>query len=218
MTIVRLLILGTWAGSLAACSDGGGEADPVVPDSARFTALVAEAESLYFEHTPNYNEVLPVSGSATFEGAAAFATETEISDAIADIDNGDPDSDDIPPREYIILANPSMASDVTMTADFGTGSIEGRFDNFEGAAGVEIDGSLAITNGEINRDRGEFQADVGGTLIVDGVEVTHTEGPFIGMHGNFFGEGVQALAGSTATVATSAAGEEVVYGVFTAVR
>lgn len=206
-----------WVGAalgLAACGDGGGDGGPVVPDSARFTELSAEASDLYFEHQGASAESLPASGSATFEGAAAFATERDLAEAAAGLD---PDEEPLP-RDWAVLASPSMVSDVTLTADFGSNAVEGRVHDFEGAAGVEIDGELAITDGGIDRDRGTFQADLGGTLTVDGEDVTYANGPFVGVNGSFQGEGVEALQGSTASVATGAAGEEVVYGVFTAER
>lgn len=215
MTIARSLSLMLVAANLTACSSGGDSDDPMVPDSARFTELAAEANDLHDEHWFSTAESLPVSGSATFEGAAAYATQSEI-DAN--------EYDDLPPPNYLaVLADPSMVSEVTMTADFENRTIEGRMHDFEGAGGVEIDGELVVTNGQIYDNQGGFEADINGTLNADGVETTYSDGSNLGVSGHFSddddGQSVDAVFGEIVTVGTSATGEEEnLHGVFTAER
>lgn len=213
MTVARSLLLTVAAASLAACSDVGSED---VADSARFAELVAASTDLAYQNNigigPTEAVDVPVSGSATFEGFASFTTKSDYEAAYAEaLEDGDPF-----PRDIFIAQHPAIVSDLTMTADFEAGTIEGRAHDFEGAGGAEVEGELAIANGRIDPVDGgpHFEADLDGTLTEDGTDVAY-DGEFIG---HFVGDDAQGLRASGEALATSAAGEEIVYGVISADR
>ena len=114
---------------------------------------------------------MPVGGAATYDGAAVYSN----------VDT-DPNA---------IIANPTSASRVEITADFNAMEIGGRLYDFRSSdPNVTINGGLALVNGFIVNNT--VAADILGTLTVDGTARDHTGARLLGA---FQGQNAQALSG-----------------------
>ena len=152
------------------------------------------------DYTPAAN--VPVSGSATYSGAAAYKADSSIPP-----DLGYPD------YENAILTNPEFVSEVKLTANFGSSSISGVFSNFHSAAAGPLDGGLRITNGTINGN-GSFSGDVSGNVGVPGALR-----PAIGTtSGDFVGDGAEYVLGYIGVDSLAIESGERVYGVYTGIK
>lgn len=191
MKILQSLALVAATGGLSACSS---DDDFNLSDPPTFDDLAVEEANLIGEYAgEDFTPVddMPTSGSATYNGVAAYSSSEVSPDAIR--------------------ADPDSLSSITMTADFSSSDIFGRAHDFQSARGIDIDGGLEITGGTITGN--DFDANMGGTLTEDGVEVSYDGG----VVGDFVGEGAEALEGSSAAVATPEDGDPyVVRGVFIA--
>ncbi len=128
--------------SLAAC--GGGGSDALSFDDLRDDGLALIARYDDADLTPVNR--MPTSGSARYEGVAAFAEGEEIE---------------------LDASNATVLSEVSLIADFRTGAVTGGFDNFRSYFdGTEIRGSIPISNGQIEDN--VFVADAAGTLTSNG--------------------------------------------------
>jgi hypothetical protein len=174
------------------------------PTRASFDQVANQAKSLFDEqvdidYTPVAN--VPVSGKATYSGAAAYKTDSNIPP-----DLGYPD------YENAILTNPEFVSEVKLTANFESSSINGVFSNFHSAAAGPLDGGLRITNGTI--DGGFFAGDVSGNVGVPGAVR-----PAIGTtSGDFVGDGAEYVLGYIALDSLAIESGERVYGVYTGIK
>ncbi len=195
MNILQSLALVAATGGLSACSsDGGDGGGSIGGDAPTFEELAIEAADL----VDTYDDVnralpsdMPTSGSARYDGVAAFSSTAVNPDTI--------------------VTDPDSLASVTMTADFTSSDISGRVYDFQSAQDVDIDGELVITEGTI--DGAGFSADVGGSLTEDGVDVSY-DGSIVG---GFLGEDAEAIEGYGAAVATPEGGDPyVVRGVFVA--
>lgn len=171
------------------------------PTRASFDQVANQARSLFNEqvdidYTPDAN--VPVSGSATYSGAAAYKADSSI-----------PPDLDYPDYQNAILTNPEFVSEVKLTANFGSSSISGVFSNFHSATAGPLDGGLRISNGTI--DGNGFSGDVSGNVGVPGAVR-----PAIGIaYGGFVGDGAEYVFGDVEMDSLAIESGERVYGVFT---
>lgn len=136
---------------------------------------------------------MPVSGSALYEGYAAYSVETS--------------------NPAQILSDPGTVSEIEIRADFASSIISGNATNFQNYDGVQMEGSLGITNGSVVG--ATLSADIGGTLTENGVPIRY-DGE---IQGGFLGQNAEAIAG-TGFADASVAGTYVgtAYAVFGAER
>ena len=171
------------------------------PTRASFDQVANQSRSLFDEqvdldYTPAAN--VPVSGTATYSGAAAYKTESNI-----------PPDLNYPDYENAILTNPEFVSEMKLTADFGSSSISGVFNNFHSAAAGPLDGGLRIINGKI--DGNGFSGDISGNVALPGA-VGRATGT---TDGNFVGDGAEYVLGYIAVDSVAIDSGETVYGVYT---
>lgn len=115
-------------------------------------------------------EDMPLTGSASYQGAAFF-TDGSVMDAQR--------------------ANATMVSEVELTADFARSSISGAFTNFHSAddSVKDLEGRLEVSDGQISDNL--FDANLDGTFSSSRGDQT-----FDGvMAGTFLGEGAEAVSG-----------------------
>jgi hypothetical protein len=163
---------------LAACGGGGGDDDG--PGGLNggtqetFDILQSDFDALLSDYdrvAPTPPAGMPIGGTATYAGAAVYSNVAT-----------DPN---------VIIANPTSASKVEITADFAAMEIGGRLYDFRASdPDVRIDGGLALVNGFIVNNT--VAADILGTLTVDGTDRDHTGARLLGA---FQGEGARALSG-----------------------
>jgi len=159
------------ASGLAAC--GGGSGDDSVqnggPPSAfeEFDTLISRFEG---DPTTQVAE-MPLSGGALYQGNALFTDATRST-----FDE--------------IRANPSAASKLTLSADFGAGQVHGRLHDFEAAdPNSDITGELAMT-AAIGSNT--FVGRVDGILVKDGLARDYSGGDVLGA---FIGPNVEGVEG-----------------------
>lgn len=191
---------------LGACGSSS-STDPTVPpiepppSRASFEELASLGKSLFDEqvdldYTPAPS--MPVSGTATYSGAAAYKTDSSI-----------PLDLDYPDYETAILTNPEFVSDVELVANFGSASITGSFNNFNSAADGPLNGSLRILNGTIVGN--EFTGDISGRVGTPGA-VRAAVGT---TDGNFVGSGADYVLGYIGLDSLAIDTGERIYGVYT---
>lgn len=141
-TLSRLALASLLPLSLAGCggsSTGASSFEDLRDDGLALIARYDDADL-----TPVNR--MPSSGSARYEGVAAFAEGEEIA---------------------LDASNATVLSQVELTADFRTGRVSGGFDNFRSYYdGTTISGSIPISNGRIEDNI--FTADAAGTLTSNG--------------------------------------------------
>jgi hypothetical protein len=185
-----LSLMGAVSMSLALSACGGSSLGAFDQKLERGNALVAKyAET---ERTPT--EAMPTTGSATYEGVAAYSSV-------------EPDS------EEALIANPEYLSNVRLTATFTDdgGSIDGDLSDFITAENEVVDGGVHVTNGTISGTN--FSADLSGNLALGGTTGV-VDG---GMSGSFFGDDAEAVhgyMGGTITDSTDDSSYSPFYAVF----
>jgi hypothetical protein len=184
-------LLGTALFALGACGSSSSttssttsseETAPVPPtQTGKFEELKTLASTMFkeqagFSPTPQAN--MPVTGTATYSGAAAFRKNSEMDDSL---DSG----------EYVNLIknNPTMVSEVQLTATFapGSGQVQGRFHNLQSAATGQIDGQASFSE-EYNATTRTFNSALEG-----GIGSSDVSGTVIG---EFFGDSAERIQGS----------------------
>jgi hypothetical protein len=162
---------------LAACGGGGGDGDDSSGgggSQASFDLLQTDFDALLSDYdaaTPTPLVDMPVTGNAVYDGTALYS-------------NVDTDPN-------VIIADPSSASRVRITADFAAAEVGGRLYDFRSAdRSVTIAGDLALVNGVIQNNT--IAADILGSLEVDGRERDHTGGRLLG---SFLGPDANAVGG-----------------------
>jgi hypothetical protein len=175
MRAIKLCVALAGGIGLTACGGGGGDDEVVLtPSPESFATLRSDFDSLLSTYdaatvTPLAN--VPNAGSATYSGSAVYSN----------VDT-DPNA---------IIANPTSASAVEITADFGAGEVGGRLHDFRSVdPTVIIGGDLALVNGVIQNNT--VAADILGSLTIDGIERDHTGGRLLG---SFLGQNADALGG-----------------------
>ncbi len=131
--------------ALAACGggeDGGSGFGSVAQRPGDFGSF-AEAQSLLFQFEPG--ALIPTrtpdagfTGTATYEGALGF--------------------------ERASAAAPELIGRLTMTADLGVGTLSGSADNFVGADGSYVPGTVTLSGGSINSADATFQIQAQGNV------------------------------------------------------
>jgi hypothetical protein len=151
------------------------------PQTGTFEELKTLASNMFneqagFSRTPQAN--MPVTGTATYSGAAAFRKNSEMDDAL--------DSSDY---VNLIKYNPTMVSEVQLTATFapGFGQIQGQFYNFQSAGTGQIDGQASFSE-EYNATTRTFNGAVEG-----GIDSSDVSGTVIG---EFLGDDAEHIQGS----------------------
>ncbi|MCK0169133.1 transferrin-binding protein-like solute binding protein [Jannaschia sp. S6380] len=172
---------------LSACGGGGGGGD-----AAGFTDLRDDSVALAdrVSSLPLTTRAdMPVTGTATYSGGAAFAVDRTLDDVV-DSRTGDANLDDDAITAF---------GDLQMTADFDGGTIRGRIDDLRDRDLGEIDGSIALRDGRINDT--EFLVAAEGTIRVED-ELEQIDGR---IGGEFRGDDAAALrGGGDATIGNSA--------------
>jgi hypothetical protein len=133
-------------------------------------------EQAGFSRTPQAN--MPVTGTATYSGAAAFRKNSEMDDAL--------DSSDY---VNLIKYNPTMVSEVQLTANFEPGSqqVQGQFYNFQSAGTGQIDGQASFSE-EYDTTTRTF-----GGALEGGIGSSDVSGTVIG---EFLGDAAEQIEGS----------------------
>jgi hypothetical protein len=211
LTVGRAVIFSLLPLTLAACGSSS-STDPTVPPvtppptRASFSELSTLASKLFDEQdplpvTPVAN--MPVSGTATYSGAAAYKSSADVDDTL-----------NYPDYQRAILDNPAWVSDVKLTANFASDTVAGKFSNFQSAVSGPLGGEINFDNAGIRRDGSGDYADFEGPVsgIVDSVGVVGSVfGEFVGDSAEYILGRIDAdLDGANTLGATS------VNGVFTA--
>ncbi|NPD16822.1 hypothetical protein HOY34_16640 [Xinfangfangia sp. D13-10-4-6] len=160
---------------MTACSGGGGDDSPTVEyasDAANAARLVAETANL----SQTSASSMPVTGRAEYDGVVGMAF------------GGAPAS----------IASAQMLGEMDLTANFATGQISGEFDDFNTAAGQELNGALRVTNGRITGNG--FAADINGNLTGAGTAPGAVTGA---INGDFLGTNAAAIEGTGSATSTA---------------
>lgn len=177
--MTRLMPATLVLGTLAACGGGGGGQLASFDDLSAEQVSLAEA-AVAVDRTPVAD--MPSTGSASYDGVAGFSIGT-MPQTTEDL---------------------NILSELALTADFASGAISGSLSNFNSAEGEDIEGTLALTNGQISDNT--FTADAAGTLTRGGAALATD----LDMEGAFGGADAALLTGT----ATGMAGADDMYGVF----
>ena len=201
ISMTRLAILSLPIAVLSACSSGGaGGASAGLSATASFDEIEAQGDLLverYEDETWTEAEDMPTSGSATYAGVAAYGAGS-----VDDLIDG--------------VTESSLASQMSLTADFTRGEVYGAFTDFRSNMEGYGDtvGRITVRNGEIINNA--LVADVDGQISGNG-ELAVIEG---GMSGLFVGGRAEAVAGGMDMVFTdqSSGVETEVSGLFVGER
>jgi hypothetical protein len=178
MSTPRLTLALAGALVLSACSSGGsgGGNDPDdLPPAETFSSITSDFDNLLATYDQNFPATqiveMPATGTATYRGSALYS---RIATAPDDI-----------------IANPSLASRVALTADFANSAVSGRLGDFRAAdPNTQVSGALDIVDGQIVGNL--FDGRVEGALTVNGAAADHTGGTIFG---GFLGSRHQAVSG-----------------------
>jgi hypothetical protein len=162
---------------LSACSGGGGGGsdNDNAPPPVTFSSLTTDFDGListYGQGFPATQLVeMPATGTATYRGTALYSgTLTQPAN---------------------IIANPSSASRVALTADFANSAMSGRLGDFRSVdPNTQISGTLDVVGGQIVGNL--FDGRVEGALTVDGATADHTGAT---LFGSFLGSEYDAVSG-----------------------
>lgn len=173
-------------GVMAGCSDS-------LDDQAGYDALADEFDDLLdASEGVDFTDpaTLPGSGSATYDGVMGLSTDG---------------SDGLPS---------DMVGEMTLRADFGADSLSGSVQNVSTSSDEGLDGSLAISDGAIDRDVDleedyTYDFDLAGTLTDD--DGTDLEVSAVGV-GDFLGDDFQQATGTVSGVLSSDAGTSLLDG------
>lgn len=212
LTIGRAVLVSLLPLTLAACGSSS-STDPTVPPvappptRASFSELSTLASTLFEQQDPlplTPVASVPLSGTATYSGAAAYKLAEDVDDTL-----------DYPDYQRAILDNPEWVSEVKLTADFASDTVAGKLSNFQSAVSGPLNGEVNFDNVGIYNvvdefdDFVEFVGPVSGS--VDSANV------FGSIDGQFVGDSAEYILGridvdlyGTDLAATS------VNGVFTA--
>ena len=170
---------------LAACGggsnddDGGGGLNGGTQDA--FDILLSEFDALDTEYgavQPTNPADMPRTGSAFYAGNAVYSDVDGVDDV--DVDFAE------------IIANPSSASRVEITADFFRSQLGGRLFDFRSSnPNVAMDGELRIVNGLIGGNL--IGGDIDGSLTIKGLPADHSGGT---LFGSFIGSDAEAVGGT----------------------
>lgn len=178
-----VVAFGAMALLVGACSGSGESRDNfVIRPIPSFAATNQVSQSLFQKQTgleKTQLARLPVSGNATYRGAAAYVTS-----------RGDLVDKKYPEYEQIIIGNPEYVSEVRLVADFANKSVTGNLDAFRDSAnqGYRIDiklGSGTIGTSDFGNDA-VFAGTLEGQNIVGGETFSFTgdiAGQFLGGNG-----------------------------------
>ena len=211
LTIGRVVIFSLLPLTLAACGSSSSTAPTVTPPPvtppptrASFSELSTLAKTLFDEQDPIASTPvasIPVSGTATYSGAAAYKSTDDVDGSL-----------EYPDYQRAILDNPAWVSEVKLTADFASDTVAGKFSNFQSAVSGPLDGAINFDNARILRDSADgfavFDGPVSGSVDSAGV-VGSIFGEFVGDSAEYILGGID-LDGPTGLGATG------VNGVFTA--
>lgn len=171
---LSLALVGALA--LSACSGGGGSSDDDnLPPPVTFSSLTTDFDSLLSTYDQNFPATqvveMPATGTATYSGTALYSgTATQPAD---------------------IIANPTSASRVALTADFANSAMSGRLGDFRSVdPGTQISGTLDVVDGQIVGNL--FDGRVEGALSVNGATADHTGATLFGA---FLGSDHEAVSG-----------------------
>ncbi len=188
--VVALAAAGVMAGCSDSGSDGGGQRPSYDDLTSEAEALGERAEDMYLTDPSD----LPTSGSASYEGVIGFATLG---------DSGAPED---------------FAGELSLNVDFDDSELSGQASNFVTAGEEQLEGSLSITNGELDRDTDPeieptYTFDMNGTLsdASDDDFQVDAEGA-----GAFLGDSGEATFGVVAGGISSEDGTSYIEGVFLA--
>jgi hypothetical protein len=209
LTVGRAIIFSLLPLTLAACGSSS-STDPTVPPvappptRASFSELSTLASKLFDEQdplpvTPVAN--MPVSGTATYSGAAAYKSSADVDDTL-----------DYPDYQRAILDNPTWVSDVKMTANFASDTVAGKFSNFQSAVSGPLNGEINFGYIDILTDSSSGFSDFEGTALgrVDSVAVVGS------VFGEFVGDSAEFILGRIEFEGETNPGATGVNGVFTA--
>ena len=140
---------------------------------------------------------MPTSGTATYQGAAAYSSTYSTAAGLA--------------------AYATTVSDVELLADFANSTISGTADNFKtSVAGVSLSGGMNV-NGSITNNT--FSAAVAGTVTESGANLTVPVAYSGSVNGEFVGANAEGLRGlGSATGDAGIYGSQNVYVLFGAER
>jgi hypothetical protein len=97
---------------------------------------------------------MPVTGSASYSGVVLYKTASSVGGL---------------PGEVVIdriLESPSMSSDISLMANFGSDSISGNLGGFNDSTTGFFSGGVSIQNGTIFGN--EFEGDLSGSVMKNG--------------------------------------------------
>lgn len=115
--------------ALAACGGGGSSSDPApAPTPADAVVRAKALNTEYAATTATVAAAMPVTGQASYTGAAVFGKGTDM-DAL--------------------LQAPTMSGDMALNADFATGTVTGGIDNFRDAANAPVSGQMTVSGAQI---------------------------------------------------------------------
>ena len=132
------------------------------PDLTSFNRQVAQGREDFaaLEATPGLPSArMPVTGGASYSGVVLYKTASSVGGL---------------PGEVIIdriLESPSMSSDISLMANFGSDSISGNLGGFNDSTTGNLSGAIYIQNGTIfegNSGESEFKGDLTGNFYKDG--------------------------------------------------
>jgi len=189
MQVRNAITVGVIGTMLGACSGSSGSstspAEPPVtppPTRATFEQLALQGRNLFDEnidipYTVEAN--LPSSGTATYSGVASFKSVENVPDGLG-----------FPEYDTLIVMNPEIMSELTLTADLGASTIGGKLTNFQSAEFGALSGEVNLSNGTIDRSGPEpfISADVAGAVGTPGNQLAYTgelEGNFVGENAEF---------------------------------
>jgi hypothetical protein len=209
LTIGRAVLFSLLPLTLAACGSSS-STDPTVPPvtppptRASFSELSTLASTLFEQQDPlSLTPVasIPLSGTATYSGAAAYKSTDDVDDSL-----------EYPDYQRAILDNPAWVSEVKLTADFASDKVAGKFSNFQSAVSGPLDGAINFDNAGILRDSAgdfaQFDGRVSGS--VDSVGVVGS------VFGEFVGDSAEYILGRIDLEGPTGLGATGVNGVFTA--
>jgi hypothetical protein len=169
---------------LAACGGGSNDDDGGGLNGGTLNAfdiLRSEFDALEGEYgalQPTNPADMPRIGSALYAGNAVYSDVDGVDDV--DIDFAE------------IIANPSSASRVEITADFFNSELGGRLFDFRSSnPNVSMDGELQIVNGLIGGSL--IGGEIDGSLTINGLPADHSGGT---LFGSFIGPDAEAVGGT----------------------
>jgi hypothetical protein len=213
-----VVVFGAVALALAGCSGSSEDARDqiVVRPSPSFAATNALSQQLFAEAvtaSPTITAQLPVTGTATYRGAATYVDSNTTSI---------PKDLKFPEYETFIVNNPDYVSQVLLVANFQGDSVTGTMggfrtpDNRFQRIGITFTGSIVNSSS----DTAGFVGTLSGSREITGADGKIEAKSFTGpVEGNFVGPRGETVLGTLA-ITKGFTGEELgdVFGVFTAVQ